>query len=412
MISALNYLRTQFKRSLKYYPAVIAVTMALIVCAGLLLFGIIANNEGKESKLKVKVGMVGEIEESHMGVGISMLQEIDSSRYYVEFVPLDTKEAEKRLKNGELLGYINVPEGFVDSVIDGENLPLTYIAGSDPSALTPLLIEEVLSLVSDLVLECQNGVYAMYDAGQNYGLEYSELRNGMEELNIRYFDAMFSREEAFTVKNIGTGKELGFGDYYMAAFFILLPLLWGIVCLPLETKRDMSLYRMLRSRGLSPFAQCVGDYIPFLLIIAIGTLLMLLCGNAVTAHLNMSLGIFGSANMVSSFISLLPAVILVTAMQFLLYELTSDLISTLLLQLISTIGLSFISGIFYPAGALPSILRNIGAVTPVGVAFDSIAALFNGYPGTADAFICLGYAAVILLCAALVRSIRIRSVGK
>ena len=106
---------------------------------------------------------------------------------------------------------------------------------------------------------------------------------------------------------------------------------------------------------------------------------------------------------------LLPAAMLLSAMQFFLYELTSGVVSAVLLQILSAVALSFASGYLLPLDSLPPVLASASAFLPTGVAFSYAAALFTDSGIALLLAITAGYSAVLLAAAAAVRNVKIRS---
>lgn len=390
-----GYLSAGIKRSIRFYPAIFALTLAIMLSVGLLLFGMLEQNVNDEGNIRLQVGLLGDIEDTHLGIGITALQELDSSRFYVEFLPMEKEKAQNALDSGDIIGYITVPEGFVDSVINGENKKLVYTSGGSPDALGPVLTKEVLALVSDLVTESQNGVFGLDLLGEKYSMSHSEIYDSLMDMNIIYFDYMFSRGDACQLNIIGTGLGLDFGDYYTAAMLLLLLMLWGTVCVLLMVKRNNTLSAMLYIKGRCALCQTLADYISFALIIAINTALLFV-----------SADIFG-IELYFDFFSVLPCVLLICAMQFLIYELCRSVMTGVMLQMLCTLVLSYISGFFYPKGALPEIVSRSAELTPTGVAFSYMGKLFYSRPAPSLWIQPMLYTAVLLLAAALVRRLRI-----
>ena len=68
-------------------------------------------------------------------------------------------------------------------------------------------------------------------------------------------------------------------------------------------------------------------------------------------------------------IKILPAVLMITLMQMMFYELVSGTVGAILIQFILAVGLGYISGCFYPNYFFPETMQNIASNLPTGVAF-------------------------------------------
>lgn len=401
MTKFLKYLRIWSKRSFRFLPILLCFTLIISACMLLLLSSLLDTESNSEKNIRLKIGLIGDIEGTYLGMGVSAVKEFDSSRFYVDFLPMKAEDAQAALKKGELIGYVSVPDGFVSAVIHGENPKLAYIEGNNPSALGPLLTREIINIVSDLLIESRAGVYAMSDLAYENGVEDSVIRKGEESLNLSYFDAVFSREETYDLNVVGTGRGLGFADYYSLAFILILELLWGIMCVPLLGTRKMDLPRLLYGTGTKSTTQVIAEYIPFLIMILLNT-------GVLTFGVGLIKGTDYLFSGFSGLLYLLPCSVVISSMQFFLYELTGNAISSVLVQLVAALGMAYTSGLVYPSGSLPEAVYAVGAVTPCGVCFDYMSDIFLRDPGFAELFPLLLYAAAFLLAAVLVRKAKIR----
>ena len=132
------YLRTQFKRSVRHYPAILAFTLLLAVGIVLILSTLFQSDASEEDRLRVKLGLVGDLSNSYLDLGVMLVQNFDSSQYYLEFVVTDRENAVERLKARELLGFVEVPADFVDAMMYGRDSSVKYVAISGPAVLGSL----------------------------------------------------------------------------------------------------------------------------------------------------------------------------------------------------------------------------------------------------------------------------------
>ena len=399
-----KYLRVWLKRSLKMLPILLCFTLLISGSMLLLLKGLLQNESSSEKNIRMNIGLVGDIEGTYLGLGVTAVKEFDSSRFYVDFQPYQKDEAEKALENGDLIGYVYVPEGFVGEVITGGNPKLSYISSDSPDAIGPLLTREIINIVSSLVLESRYGVYGMGDLASENGLKKKDIRKAEEDLNLLYFDAILTREEAYELNILGTGKGLSFADYYSVAFIIILLMLWGVICVPLLGTRNTELPCLLYGTGTGCFSQIIAEYIPFLLMISVNTLILTSGAGLVAGDMFIFSGLKG-------FFYLLPASILITSMQFFLYEISSNVISAVLVQLFATLGLAYISGLIYPMGSLPQSVQTLGAHTPAGICLDYMSEIYSSDPGFSQIIPLILFSICFIALSALVRRVKIGRVS-
>ncbi|MBE6588245.1 MAG: ABC transporter permease [Ruminococcaceae bacterium] len=400
MRGALRYFAARSKRALRYYPAalIFALVTALLLSAlaGALLFE--KEGEINEQKLRVRVGVVGNLEDTYLDLAVFALQNMDSSRVYAEMITMEPDEAEKMLDSGEIIGYVTVPEGYVETVMSGENQQLTYTVKDSPASLVPILMNEVVGTVSRYVTLSENGIYGYTDFCRDMGIPRSEYRPLADGLSVEYLMTILEREDATETKILEGTKGLDLFGYYTCAIFVIAVLLWGISFAPMMISQESSLYRLLRFNGTGAFLQTCGDFLPFLLLMVANVLLL---GAAVSA--------FGATpEPLLLIIKLLPAVSLLCAFQYLLYEISKSPVSAVLIQLFSCVASSLASGFFFYRNALPESVALFGRLIPTGVAFDYVTDVFRKGDCSLSLLITVILTAALLLLAAVVRAGKIR----
>ena len=404
MNKAFSYFRAQLLRARKFFPAVLLFALAVTACVGVLLSALVAQSGQQESKKKIKVGIVGDLSDSLLELGLFAVQNFDSSKGYLEFLALEEADALRHLEQGEITGYLLVPEGFVQTVMDGDDAQVEFVSGNSPSSLGPLFMQEVAAIVSDFVQSAQSGVYGFSDLAR--GKLENSLRNDLvNEFALSYTARILSRNDMLQSRALGFSRGLGFGEYYFCTFFLLTLLLCALPCAGLLIKTDLALPRLYRSRGGK--GQILGEFIPYFLLLSLCSVLIfallgLLQTGAETPLLPTVRG-FGGYLLLA--LRLLPSVLLLAALQFFVYQLTDNLIGAVLLQTVVITAMAYACGLFFPLYSLPTALQTLSGYLPVGMAFRHASlALRQGGAGIP----CLLYAGGLLLAAAGVRSFKLR----
>ncbi len=400
-----KYLWLQIKRAWKVFPAMLLTTLILAGGLGAALGMIVKINLQEEQKQKVRIGIVGDAKESYLGIGIDALQQLDSSRFTVIFEEITRNEAETALKQGELSAYVLIPEGFVESVVQGENLPITYVTADKMQGINGALMKELLECISTLITESQNGIYGM----QQILTEEEKTKDfwkNTDELNLKYIKTLLNREDIYEMQLLGYFGQLSFVSYYACGMLVLFLLLWGMNGSHLFIKKDTALIRLLVSRNISIPEQIAAEYCALFLLMSAS----LLCVGA-AAMTGMELagmklpewqGTFFEEK-VFFFLKILPAVAAISALQFLLYELVSEIISGILLQFTAAMGLGYLSGCFYPIAFFPEkawpVLQNL----PAGKALQYIGRCLLKEPVGKEALLLAGYGVIFLFLAGIIR---------
>ena len=404
----LKYLKAQSKRATKVFPFVLIFVIILSLALSFLVGGLIVSEDTTKNQ-KVNIGITGNINDTYLGIGIFAIKEFDSSKQYVEFVEYDTTDsAAKALKNNEIMSYIEIPDGFVASVMSGENIPLNYVANNSPAIIGPVMMNECVGIVSEYLIEAQRGIYALGDVATDYHVEYNVYSQNVDGLNLRYIDSVLNRDKLCSSEYVGVGNGLSFKSYYIIAVIILMFMLWGTTATPYLVHKDMALQRLLSSRRIKSSKQILAEYMPFFAMMFVSAVLVFGTIFACFGSFLNDLEIFSTRELSAvTFVSkLILPILLVSSMQFFVFELNSTVLGGMFSQLLATIVLSFASGFLFPSYALPQIMQKVGAILPTGVAFDYIKNILRGEEVDVLPLFC--YVVAFLTLSMFIRSAKLR----
>ena len=87
-----KYFSLQVKKASKHFPAIITVNILLILCITISCMLIINKQASSDDMQKLKVGIVGDLTNTYLDVGITTIQNLDSSRFSVELITYDEEE--------------------------------------------------------------------------------------------------------------------------------------------------------------------------------------------------------------------------------------------------------------------------------------------------------------------------------
>ena len=401
-----RYLYLQLKRVCKFLPYV--GLAAVILFGGLLLVlnGIVQAFSDENANTKLRIGIVGEAENSYLDMGIAALTSIDSARYAIDVEEMEESEAKAALENGIIEAYVVIPDGFVDAALDGKVMTIEYVSTVGARGLLSMFKDEVTKVIADVVLACQRGMYGIEDAFESIGVGgYGKYMN---KLSVSYVELVLLRSNTYAVEELGIRNQLGLEGYLFSGVCVLFFSLSVLTFGQLLIKRDISLNRLLSSRRYGACAQTLIEYLAFL----IGFLTIMLLTFAVVAfgmnalHIDLS-WLMGSAGW-SSLWGIIPALIMVTSFAFMLYSLTNNLVGGLLLQFFGSLGMCFIGGCMYPISFFPDAIRNLARYLPHSLARDAVSDFLLGNVSAECLLLLLMYAAVFLSVAVICRILRMR----
>lgn len=405
------YLWLQLKRCVRMLPLILLLTAICSTALGLLLRQM-TTSDSDAARQRMTVGVVGDAGDSYLGFGISALRNLDISRYTVELLELTEEEAERGLRSGALSAYVIIPEGFVDAIVHGELRPLTYVSADSSHGITALFKEEMLSAISGMLIESQNGIYAMQALMREGGVTVG-WSDHTDTLNVRYFNLILSRAQNAPVRIIGVSDSLSFPGYMLSGIAVLLLFLCGISFCPLFVRRDMALPRRLCAGGQGALSQTLGEWCAYVLFMLLSVLLIFtavftVLGDA--AALIPELEGFGAAEAARLVLAFVPGILLITALQYLLFLCCDGIVSGVLCQFLSAIALTYIGGCFYPIRFFPDFIQRLSAYLPSGMARVYLAHCLTGDGTAAEVLLLLAVTALFVGLSAAVRRIRMRRV--
>lgn len=391
-----NYFLLQCKRIARFLPG--ALLAMLVLLGGLLtVFSVMVRQDTQAPEnQKFQVGLVGTAGDTMVQMGLAALKNFDSTQLSMEIVEMTEPEARSALEKGTIGAYIVIPDNFVDEAMSGRILPLKFVSTTGAASVVSVFKEEVTQVISLLLLESQRGVYGMQGAmkAQDIGGRGKK----MDALALTYVEYVLTRDRTYSLQELGISDDLGLEDYLLCGLLVLFLMLACLPFAPLMIRRDLSLERMLASRGCSALGQVLCELVCYCL----GLLAMVLAVAGLASVFT------GDGLKQLELLPALPVVLMVCTFSFLLYALSSDLIGGVLMQFFVTLALCFVSGCMYPVYFFPVGVQKMAGWLPTGAARSQLAACLTGEISTRTLLLLLGYTAVFALAAAAVRLHRVK----
>ena len=363
------YLKLQLKRVLKTLPGILLQTCILTLGILLLMQLVLAVDASKEKNKLIRVGIVGDASDSYLGIGINVLKNTDAIKSMADIDSMSEEAAKDKLASGEISAYLIIPDGFVYSVLVGENKPLTYVTTAEAQGIGGILVNELMGSVSQMITMSQNAVYAM----QHY-LVAKDMRENIydatEQLNIHIIGAVLNRMDFYELQQVGVANNLSLKGYYVCGILILFLLLWGINCVSLFAGEDVAMNRILYRKGYGYVGQVLSEFVAYfvLMLVSIGCMLMagMIIMNAVGLEIP-EWKALDAGERILFFGRLLPIIGMLSAFQLLLDELVPGILNAVLVQFICGVSLGYISGCLYPISFFPEAIQIVSFFLPTGV---------------------------------------------
>lgn len=351
------YLKVQIKRLLRVLPMAVLFNFIMIlgICA-IFVFTIAIQSRGEK---RIGVGVVGNIENKYMKLGVEMLNNMDASRFSVKFESMDEENAKKALREGRIVGYFKIDKDFIEGLENGENRPVIYVSSS--GGLMNELSKEVASVFSVLIVNSERVIYAVDEYLSEHKNVY-DRETANTELNMSLLKNVFTRGKIYNIETKALTGEVSVKDNYICAMIIILTALSGVGLGSLLSGKKDTLQEVLKSRGLSYISSIICELITvtlyILILIIFGFGIFLLAINFLQDES------FISPDYFEFFCNIFAVSIMFASMHLFIYELIYQRVTAVLTEIILGISLCYIGGCIYPLSFFPDIIQKISVFLP------------------------------------------------
>ena len=356
----LVYLKLELKRACRRLPHLYAGAIMLLLLAGVIALLAGRMLYGDQVVGKVAVGVSVPEEDALARQVMKMVSSLESVNSICDFHYMDREACLDRLEDGELYAVLDIPEGFVQDIMNGVNTPVKVWL-TEHAGIEGKLFRELTDAGAVILSAGQAGIYGGNELYYAMGLEEAvgELE---DELNRRYMDYSLQRTVYFRHRKAAATGDVTVTEFYEASMYVLFLFLSAIpvsgYLLPMKSVTVQKLRMRGIGSGYQAWARISG--MGFLMAAATGPVLILVTGTgAVEAGL------------------ILAAVWIVTCMTaasvvVFLYQLAGTLMGGIMLLFLVITGQHFLAGGFLPAVFLPVTIRKIGPWLPSGILMDTV----------------------------------------
>lgn len=322
--------------------------------------------------VNIRVAAVIPEGDSDIALAFHLIANMDSIKSVCEFEQLDIDTALEKLARGELAAIIEIPEGFIDSLMYGENTP-GIVTLPENAGIESLFFGSLIGAGAQFLSYSESGIYAVGRLLDEYG--YGTLaQNAQDVLYDYYIESTLNRGTFFKSETVSTTGGLSIAEYYICSGIVLMLLLCGMTVADRFSNRPAAVMESLRanriSKGYIRVSELAGVTIMFFLLFAV---ILIAAGLSFGAgYVQLTAG--GIA------LFLLLAFSVSSFIMFMCCIADSGLVSVLLMFL-STALMMYASGRIVPSSYLPPIVERIGRWLPAygwcGLAESVISAQFN-----------------------------------
>lgn len=340
------------KLALKSIPVILCGTLILAVFVAGTAFAGVKILSGGDERDKIMVALVINDDNTYTQMALSYLLEEETIKEMCTFREMGEDEAQKALKEGEVLAVIIIPENFMVKVLYGEDVSAQLILSEGGTTAQSGIFQKMIRSGAMDLVTAQSAIYAVDDLCRATGID--AIRESEEYLNLHLLMYALRRNTYFGKQIISDTGDLSPVQFYTAGGIVLLLMLGGITCGELLKKEDETYISSLYRVGIKPhsvlFAKLLSTSAVYLGIIIVIYIVAL----------------FQKA-VVFSFAALPAAalvILTVFSINLLIFQVAGNRVAGTLAGFLVTVVMMFLSGNFIPASFLPKLVNDIGNFMP------------------------------------------------
>jgi ABC-2 type transport system permease protein len=287
-------------------------------------------------------------------------------------------EAIIQVRSNRSAAAVIIPEGFIDSVAQGENYSIT-VYGNPRMPLRAGLVKSLMESAANMVSSGQAAINTVYHFNERIGLEDKQLEESYDESLTRVMDFVIARRSVAVRSKSLPGIEASPLEYYLSSLITVFLMFGGLATIKLLVReRNGGILRRLASSPVSPIYSVLSKVvitfilgtIQFLAVIVPGLFLL---KNRTDVNIGYTLLMFASVILGVSCWSLMISSISKTTS-------ASDITGSLGILLMAVLG-----GCIYPLTRMPEAVKLLSNFTITGWAMKGFMELLSE-PGAVNLF--------------------------
>lgn len=348
------YLKLELKRMGRVIPHFLMGAIVLACLLGTIALSASRVLYGEASVGRIEVGVVLPDDDSASRMAVKVLEGMESVKSLCDFVYLDEEEGIARLRQGRLYAVLLVPDGFVQGIMNGTNLPMTILLPANPGVETQVF-KELADAGARTLSAAQAAIYAADDYCVMEGMA-DAIPQVEADLNQIFMRHSLTRMEYYRTAEVSATGDVGQLEYYAISSSVLLLFLCGIPAASFLRPDRRVLGQKLRLLGVRPWVMAAARILSVFCLLLLPAM-ALLAGGALAGWISLSPAWAAAAAL---------SCLLGSVMIVLIYELAGSLMAGVLALFFTVFIMFFLSGGFLPSVFLPEALRSLGDFMPSG----------------------------------------------
>ena len=381
----MQYLYVELKKTIGMFPRMLLQAILLMILIGAIAFCGVKAMEKEPLAVGARIGVVVREENTVTKMALRYVENMESVSQICDFVQVPEEEGFRLLERREIAALVILPEQLVEGIMNGQN-PAVDVIFPQNAQLEAMLFRELTESGAGLLRVAQAQIYGAADTAVEYGLtdRLSVMETEIDSYNLAFALDRLAMYDEETVSATGQMSVL---QYYAASGIVLFILLSGMAVYPVMQQEPPSFQKQLKRQGTGTmwqlFCKWMCGFVCMALFCGIALIIIELAG-----IIRPDIGVIIQSVPVSrrnhysigSYIGIMLLVLItVTTLIRMIYSLSGSRTGGILLILLVTVIMIYLSGGFIPSVFLPKIMQSLGDRLPTSYMIHAVGGLFAGY---------------------------------
>lgn len=364
--------RLELKRTIKLMPSMLLEAALLIVVLGAIAFGVGKLLYQDSDIIQINVAIVEGEENPLTDLVINYVQGMESIAKSCQFIIVTEEEGFSMLREGKAAAVLYLPDGVVEGIMNGSNVPAQVFFPKD-AGIESALLKELTDAGVQMLRVAQAEIYGIYDTAKEYGSldSLSVLETDIDMYNLAF---ALDRLALFRMQNISATGNLTVVQYGIASLTTFFLILLGMACYPMMQPYPDALRGQLKRHKIGIGQQCFCKWLCGLCSMIISSLFFWFMAKGILAMLGYSAWMPRMG--VRQIGTVIAVLLCVATLVFMIFQMAgSGTAAILILFFLSTVMIYFSGGIL-PSVFLPQTVQSIGKLLPTTYLIEAAGSLY------------------------------------
>ena len=219
-----RFIRTELKAALHHLPAIILYSVIFILTSGIIIHYSrkLLSHDTEIETASIGYSIEGNSLKNSFALGI--ITEMESFKESASLISYSSKEEGlDALKSGEILCFIYVPEGFIDSLFTGSggDSPMdVFYSGND--TIEDRLVNDLLQSSAKMLGTAQTAYFTMYSVNRALEMDESRATSLETALDAKNLSYVLTRSEHFIRENYDSLSKYSIEKQLTGSYLILI----------------------------------------------------------------------------------------------------------------------------------------------------------------------------------------------